>query len=52
VDLKKNIMNWNSQSTGIIYTLGAASALFHKIAAHASGLNHVINKGQTSRKEP
>lgn len=32
-----------------IYTFGAALALFHKIAAHASGLNHVINKGQTSR---
>lgn len=42
-------MNRKSQSTGIVYTFGEALAVFHKIAAHASGLNHVINKGQTRR---
>lgn len=36
-------------STSVVYTFGAALAVFHKIAAHASGLNHVINKDQTSR---
>lgn len=44
-------MNRKSQSTGIVYTFGEALAVFHKIAAHASGLNHVMNKGQTSRTE-
>jgi len=44
-------MNWKSQSTGIVYAFGEALAVFDKIAAHASGLNHVMNKGQTSRTE-
>ena len=45
-------MNRKSQSTGIVYTFGEALAVFHKIAAHASGLNHVINKGQTLKPSP
>ena len=36
---------------GAPYTCGAALALFHKIAAHASGLNHDKNRDQTSREQ-
>jgi hypothetical protein len=35
----------------VVQTFGAALAVFHKIAAHASGLNHVKNTTKTKRRQ-